>query len=76
MDWEKVLILDCDKTMWNGIIGEDDNKIIFQLKTSIKIIFYTNKIFERLKNKGVLLAICSKNNFEDVENFFKKNQKN
>ena len=73
---KKVLILDCDKTMWNGIIGEDDNKIIFSTKDKCKDYFlYANKIFERLKNKGVLLAICSKNNFEDVENFFKKKSK-
>ncbi len=73
---KKVLILDCDKTMWNGIIGEDNNKIIFSTKDKYKNYFlYANEIFERLKKKGVLLAICSKNNFEDVENFFKKKSK-
>ena len=55
-----------------GLLVKMIIKLFFQLKTSIKIILYANKIFERLKNKGVLLAICSKNNFEDVENFSKK----
>ncbi len=72
---KKVLILDCDKTMWNGVIGEDDNKIIFSNKDKCREYFsYANKIFTRLKNTGVLLAICSKNNYLDVENFFKKKE--
>tara|TARA_B100001057_G_scaffold335609_1_gene336323 strand:- start:3258 stop:4994 length:1737 start_codon:yes stop_codon:yes gene_type:complete len=72
---KKVLILDCDKTMWNGVIGEDDNKIIFSNKDKYReYFFYANKIFTRLKNTGVLLAICSKNNYLDVEKFFKKKE--
>ena len=72
---KKVLVLDCDKTMWNGVIGEDDNKIIFSNKDKFREYFsYANKIFTRLKNTGVLLAICSKNNYLDVEKFFKKKQ--
>ena len=72
---KKVLILDCDKTMWNGVIGEDDNKIIFSNKDKCREYFsYANKIFTRLKNTGVLLAICSKNNYLDVAKFFKKKE--
>lgn len=72
---KKVLILDCDKTMWNGVIGEDDNKIIFSNKDKFREYFlYANKIFTKLKNAGVLLAICSKNNYLDVEKFFKKKE--
>ena len=70
---KKVLILDCDKTLWNGIIGEDDNETIFSNKDKYKDYFlYANKVFERLNKKGILLAICSKNNLEDVQNFFQK----
>ncbi len=73
---KKVLILDCDNTLWNGIIGEDDNKIIFSKKDPKKDFFlYMTTFLKRLKNKGVLLAICSKNNFEDVKKFFDKNKK-
>ena len=72
---KKVLILDCDKTMRNGVIGEDDNKIIFSNKDKCREYFsYANKIFTRLKNTGVLLAICSKNNYLDVAKFFKKKE--
>ena len=73
---KKVLILDCDKTLWNGIIGEDDNETIFSNKDKYKDYFlYANKVFERLNKKGILLAICSKNNLEDVQNFFQKKAK-
>tara|TARA_B100000161_G_scaffold259072_1_gene224640 strand:- start:2367 stop:4103 length:1737 start_codon:yes stop_codon:yes gene_type:complete len=73
---KKVLIIDCDKTMWNGIIGEDNNDEIFSIKDKNRNFYlYANKIFQRLKKNGVLLAICSKNNYSDVENFFKKKKK-
>ena len=72
---KKVLVLDCDKTMWNGVIGEDDNRIIFSNKDKFREYFsYANKIFTRLKNAGVLLTICSKNNYLDVKKFFKKKE--
>jgi len=74
---KKVLILDCDKTLWNGVIGEDDNEKIFSIQDKKRDFFlYANKIFNSLKNKGVLLAICSKNNFLDVKNFFDKKSNN
>jgi FkbH-like protein len=74
---KKVLILDCDKTLWNGVIGEDDNEKIFSTQDKKRDFFlYANKIFNNLKNKGVLLAICSKNNFLDVKNFFDKKSNN
>ncbi len=73
---KKVFILDCDNTMWNGVIGEDDNKMFFSNKDTKKDYFlYLNTFLKRLKAKGVLLAICSKNNFNDVKKFFKKNKK-
>ena len=72
---KKVLVVDCDNTLWNGVIGEDDNNKIFSSsdKHSEKFKF-VSKVLEYLNNKGIILAICSKNNYEDVEKFFKKNQ--
>jgi FkbH-like protein len=63
----KCLILDCDGTLWGGILGEDGN-------TGIKIgSSYPGTSFRNfqqqilnLYNRGVILAICSKNNEEDV----------
>lgn len=73
---KKVLIVDCDNTLWNGIIGEDDNNKIFSSKDIHAEKFqFASKVLENLINKGVILAICSKNNYEDVEKFFKKKSK-
>jgi FkbH-like protein len=73
---KKVLIVDCDNTLWNGIIGEDDHKKIFSDKDIYKDNFiFANRLISNLKKKGVILAICSKNNYNDVEKFFKKKSK-
>lgn len=73
---KKVLVVDCDNTLWNGIIGEDDNNKIFSSKDIHAEKFqFVSKVLENLINKGVILAICSKNNYEDVEKFFKKKSK-
>ena len=73
---KKVLVVDCDNTLWNGIIGEDDNNKIFSSsdKHSEKFKF-VSKVLSYLNDKGVILAICSKNNYEDVKTFFKKKSK-
>ncbi len=70
---KKVLIVDCDNTLWNGIIGEDDNNKIFSKSDIHREKFqFVSKILTYLKKKGIILAISSKNNFKDVENFFKR----
>ena len=65
----KALILDCDNTLWGGIIGED-------LLAGIKLnpYDYSGNIFWRIQNQildleknGIVLGLCSKNNPEDVE---------
>lgn len=65
----KVLVLDCDNTLWGGVVGED-------LLNGIKLgpYDYPGNIFWRvqhelaaLERQGVLLCLCSKNNPADVE---------
>ena len=65
----KALILDCDNTLWGGIIGED-------LLAGIKLnpYDYPSNIFWRVQNKvaalennGTIICLCSKNNPDDVE---------
>lgn len=65
----KALVLDCDNTLWGGVIGED-------LLAGIKLNphDYPGNIFWRVQNElvsleksGILLCLCSKNNAEDVE---------
>jgi FkbH-like protein len=63
----KCLILDCDGTLWGGILGEDGNAGI-KIGFSYPGTSYRNfqQQILNLYNRGVILAICSKNNEEDV----------
>lgn len=70
----KVLVLDCDNTLWGGVIGED-------LLGGIKLdpYDYPGNIFWRMQHEfaalernGILLCLCSKNNPADVDEVFQK----
>ena len=64
---KKCLVLDCDNTLWGGIIGEDGMAGI-KLGTTYPGSCFTSlqqEIFN-LHDRGVILAICSKNNEADV----------
>lgn len=63
---KKCLILDLDNTLWGGIIGDDglDNIQIGALGIG-KAFSNFQKWIKQLKNRGVILAICSKNS-EDI----------
>ncbi len=65
---KKALIFDCDNTLWNGILGEDGMEGIDMSPNSDKgrIFAEVQSLALDLNRKGVLLGICSKNNFEDV----------
>ena len=65
----KALVLDCDNTLWGGVIGED-------LLVGIKLdkFDYPGNIFWKIQSEikgleknGVLLCLCSKNNIADVD---------
>jgi len=60
---KKVLVLDLDNTLWGGIVGEEE--IILSNDGIGKIYIDFQKKIKRLKDLGILLAICSKNNYED-----------
>ena len=62
MTTKKCLILDLDNTLWHGIAGEGTAKI-----DSHSIAF--QQAIKELKDDGVLLAICSLNNYGDVKKF-------
>ena len=71
---KKCAILDCDNTLWGGIVGEDGLHGI-QLSSNdypgrVSYEFQMNilHLFER----GVLIALCSKNNEDDVWEVFDK----
>jgi FkbH-like protein len=70
----KVLILDCDNTLWGGVVGEEGTYGI-KIGTDGEGLMFQD--FQRelidLKNNGLILAISSKNNERDVMDVFKNN---
>ncbi len=63
----KVLVLDLDNTLWGGLAGEADHTPI-RLSEEHSGLAYKNlqRVILQMQKQGVLLAIVSKNNEEDV----------
>ena len=59
----KVLVLDLDNTLWGGVIGDDGvDKIQIGRETPIAEAYTAFQEYcLSLRNRGILLAICSKN---------------
>ncbi len=68
---KKCIAVDLDNTLWGGVIGEDGIENI-QLSNSKEGRRYKDaqRLLKQMKNQGVMLAILSKNNLEDVEPVF------
>lgn len=64
----KVIILDCDNTLWKGVCGEVGVKGI-EINENFRS--FQNFLIERQK-EGMLLTLCSKNNIEDVQVVFEE----
>lgn len=69
----KCLVLDCDNTLWGGVVGEDGLEGIRLGHTHPGAAFVE---FQRevlsLFRRGVILALCSKNNEADVWEVFER----
>ena len=68
----KVLVLDCDNTLWGGIVGEEGKEGI-----QLDPYDYPGNVFWNvqqqvlaLERQGVLVCLCSKNNEADVAEVF------
>jgi len=63
----KVMVVDLDNTLWGGVIGEDG---IAGIKVGPEYPGAAYQAVQRalldLSRKGILLAICSKNNLDDA----------
>lgn len=71
---KKLLILDLDNTLWGGILGEDGcNGIQIGNAYPGNIYSYMQRKIKELSSLGVILTICSKNNYDDVKEGFLKN---
>lgn len=65
----KVLVLDCDNTLWGGVLGEDGERQI-QMGSgsrSGRIFREVQHILKGFRTQGVVLALCSKNNPADID---------
>jgi FkbH-like protein len=71
---KKALILDCDNTIWKGIIGEDGAEgVELSVKDKSGNVFEeVHHLAKALAKQGVIVGLCSKNNEEDVEQVFLK----
>lgn len=69
---KKVLILDCDNTLWKGVIGEDGMDGIKMSPKDKKGQAYAEvqSIINYIQSQGILLCLCSKNNEADVKVVF------
>ena len=71
---KKVLVLDCDNTLWGGILGEDGEAgIQMNGATSRGRAFReAQTVLGGLRKQGVLLALCSKNNPAEVDKILRE----
>jgi FkbH-like protein len=69
----KCLVLDIDNTLWGGVVGEDGPagiRVGHGDAESEAFLAFQQRI-RSLKDRGILLALCSKNNLADVEEAFR-----
>lgn len=63
----KCIVLDLDNTLWGGIVGEDGLQGLRLGEEGIALAYVEFQAeLLNLYRKGILLAICSKNNAEDA----------
>ncbi|MBN2287892.1 MAG: HAD family hydrolase [Candidatus Glassbacteria bacterium] len=69
----KCLVLDCDNVLWGGIVGEDGLDGIRLSDTYPGLVYkdFQQQVINLFK-RGVIIALCSKNNEEDVWEIFEK----
>ena len=72
--FKKCLILDLDNTVWGGIVGDDGyEKLELGHELGIGKAFTEFQQWAlKLKNRGIILAICSKNNEDTAKEPFEK----
>jgi FkbH-like protein len=63
----KVIVLDCDQTLWRGVCGEDGWQGI-EVTTPH---FELQEFMLKQKERGMLLCLCSKNSENDVLDVFR-----
>ena len=73
--FKKCLILDLDNTVWGGVVGDDGWENI-QLGHGLgigKAFTEFQQWVKKLKNRGIIICICSKNDEDKAKEPFEKN---
>ncbi|MEG3637903.1 HAD-IIIC family phosphatase [Magnetococcus sp. PR-3] len=72
----KCLVLDLDNTLWGGVIGDDglDGIVLGQGDPMGEAFVAFQKLVLSLKKRGVILAVCSKNQEETALQPFRAHQ--
>jgi FkbH-like protein len=73
---KKALVLDLDNTLWGGVIGEDGlDGIKLGPPSQVGEAFVDfHKYILELKSRGIILAVCSKNNLADAQSPFETHE--
>lgn len=67
----KCIVLDCDNVLWGGVLNEEGIEKIALGKTGIGKKYHVfQKFIKDLYLRGVILAVCSKNEYLDIEKVF------
>lgn len=71
----KCIVLDLDNTLWGGVVGDDgyDGIQIDPHNAVGEAYRFFQKYLLELKNRGVILAVCSKNEEDIAKEPFEKN---
>ena len=69
---KKCLVLDLDNTVWGGVIGDDgvQNLILGRDHPVGEAFLDFQRYVKGLQRRGVILAVCSKNDLENAEEGF------
>ena len=73
--FKKCLILDLDNTVWGGVVGDDGWENI-QVGNGLgigKAFTEFQEWVKKLKNRGIIIAACSKNDEDKAKEPFEKN---
>lgn len=67
MTLKKCIVVDLDNTLWGGIVGEDGmDRLQLSLKEPGASFIAFQQVLKDYYDRGVILAVNSRNNFEDA----------
>lgn len=71
---KKCLVLDLDNTLWRGVIGDDgiDGIVLGQGSAAGEAHAALQQYARMLRDRGIVLAVCSKNDLATAEEVFDK----